>query len=65
MPKIKTKKAIAKRFKITKNGKVIKRSTGQAHFNARATGNAKRNKRSDSLISAVTHKTIKKLMPYA
>ncbi len=31
----KTVKAYAKRLKVTKNGKVIARATGQNHFNAR------------------------------
>ena len=45
MPKIKTKKSIAKRFIITKNKKVMKRTGGQDHFNARESGNTKRSKR--------------------
>lgn len=48
MPKVKTHKGISKRFKVTKNGKVLKRRDGQDHFNARQTGKRKRNKRSDS-----------------
>lgn len=51
MPKIKTKKFIAKRFKVTKNGKVMKRTDGQDHFNARQTGKKKRNKRSDNKMT--------------
>lgn len=31
----KTVKAYAKRLKVTKNGKIIARVTGQNHFNAR------------------------------
>ena len=58
MPKLKTKKSVAKRFKITKTGKIEKRTCGQGHFNARETGNVKRNKRSD----IITSKTLKKLI---
>ncbi len=59
MPKIKTKKAISKRFKVTKNGKVLKRTDGQDHFNARQTGKKKRNKRSDnSMANTKIAKTI-------
>lgn len=47
MPKIKTIKKIAKRFKLTKNGKVIQRKCGQDHFNSRERGNTTRNKRRD------------------
>jgi len=58
MSKLKTKKAVSKRFKITKTGKVKKRTCGQGHFNARETGKVKRNKRSDTIAS----KTLKKLV---
>ena len=64
MPKIKTHKATAKRFTITKTKKVIQRKAGQDHFNARETGNTKRNKRRDVSSEKDFHKTIKSLMPY-
>ncbi|MFA5127458.1 MAG: 50S ribosomal protein L35 [Patescibacteria group bacterium] len=51
MAKMKTNKSISKRFRVTKTGKVIKRKSGQAHFNSRETGNVKRNKRSDMTLS--------------
>ncbi|HNZ72981.1 MAG TPA: 50S ribosomal protein L35 [bacterium] len=65
MPKIKTRKAVAKRFTITKKKKVIKRTGGQDHFNARESGNTKRNKRRDSQIAKADQKNIKKFIPYA
>ena len=43
----KTFKALTKRFKMTKNGKVMKRRAGQDHFNSRASGNITRKKRTD------------------
>ena len=64
MPKIKTHKATAKRFKITKNEKILKRKAGQDHFNARESGNTKRNKRRDISISNTKRRVIKQLMPY-
>ncbi|MDD2758012.1 MAG: 50S ribosomal protein L35 [Patescibacteria group bacterium] len=51
MGKNKTKKSISKRFKVTKTGKVIKRTNGQGHFNSRETGKVRRNKRSDVTMS--------------
>ena len=65
MPKLKTHKATSKRFKITKNGKIIKRTGGQGHFNSRESGNVTRNKRSDSQISDANKKTIVRAMPHA
>jgi len=61
---MKTKQAIAKRFKITKKGKILKRTGGQDHFNARESGRVKRNKRRDKQIAKADQKNIKRLMPY-
>ena len=38
----KTKKALVKRFKITKNGKILRRMTGQNHYRSKKTGERKR-----------------------
>lgn len=51
MPKLKTHKATAKRYKVTKNGKIMKRTAGQNHFNARENGKTGRNKKSDVVAS--------------
>lgn len=64
MPKVKTHKATAKRFKITRNEKILKRKAGQDHFNARESGKVKRNKRRDIGISNTERSVIKQLMPY-
>jgi ribosomal protein L35 len=57
---MKTHNAIAKRFKVTKTGKVLKRAAGQDHFNAREGGKTTRNKRRDRSMSECYTKTIKK-----
>ena len=62
MPKIKTHKATAKRFKITKKDKVIIRKGGQDHFNARESGNTKRGKRRDIELHKSLTKTVKTLI---
>ena len=38
----KTKKALIKRFKITKNGKILRRVTGQNHYRSKKTGEQRR-----------------------
>ncbi|MGD0577071.1 MAG: bL35 family ribosomal protein [Candidatus Staskawiczbacteria bacterium] len=38
----KTKKALTKRFKITKNGKILRRMTGQNHYRSKKSGEWKR-----------------------
>ncbi len=62
--KQKTYKALAKRVKISKRGKVLKRKAGQDHFNARESGKTRRNKRRDVTMPAVVQKTIESLLPY-
>ncbi|MDF1498597.1 MAG: 50S ribosomal protein L35 [Patescibacteria group bacterium] len=58
--KIKTRKAVAKRFKVTKKGKVISRTANQDHFNSRESGNKTRQKRSDKQITSGIKKAIKR-----
>lgn len=58
MGKLKTKKSIAKRFRITRNKKVIHRASGQDHFNARESGKTTRNKRTDKSLSKTHAKLI-------
>lgn len=64
MPKLKTHKATVKRFNKTKTGKLVRRKAGQDHFNARETGNAKRNKRRDITANCADAKNLANLMPY-
>ncbi len=63
MPKIKTHQATAKRFKITKRGKFMKRTAGQDHFNARESGKVTMAKRRDSAIAKVNVPALRKLIP--
>jgi ribosomal protein L35 len=49
----KTNKSYTKRLKVTKNGKILARSTGQNHFNAKESGraNQKKNRQVDFPMS--------------
>ena len=62
MKKNKTIKAISKRFKTTKSGKVIKRKAGQDHLNAKERGKVTRQKRNDLNLNSASAKNIKKLL---
>jgi len=62
--KLKTKKLLKKRVKITGKKKVIIRTAGQDHFNSRESGKVTKNKRRDKTISPTNIKTVKKLLPY-
>jgi len=39
---MKTRKSLVKRFKITKNGKILRRLSGQDHYRSKKTGEARR-----------------------
>lgn len=65
MPKLKTRQNVAKRVKITRTGKIIKRKGGQGHFNAHETGNTTRTKRRDITISKVENANLKRALPYS
>ncbi len=59
MPKHgKTRKSVAKRFAITRNGKVSHRTSGQDHFNARERSKVTRAKRQDRALTSTLTKTI-------
>ncbi|MEA3323431.1 MAG: 50S ribosomal protein L35 [Patescibacteria group bacterium] len=62
MPKRKSNKALMKKIKISKSGKVKRRSTGQNHFNAKESGNKTRAKRSDKRLFKTDEKNILKAL---
>jgi len=64
MPKLKTRKAAAKRVKISARKKVIHRTAGQGHFNSREAGKATRSKRSDAVAFKTDAENILKNLPY-
>ena len=64
MPKLKTKKGVAKRFKITKKGKVKRQKACRGHLLAKKTRKRKRFLRKSGLVSKASERTIKRLLPY-
>ena len=60
---MKTSKTISKRYRVTKTGKIIKRTSGQGHFNARENGKTGRNKKSDVIVSQSMRKFIQVALP--
>ncbi|MHB8882461.1 MAG: 50S ribosomal protein L35 [Thermodesulfovibrionales bacterium] len=64
MPKMKTHKGAAKRFKMTANGE-IKRSKGfTSHLLTSKSPKRGRNLRTSTLVSDADHAGIRKLLPY-
>jgi ribosomal protein L35 len=60
---MKTHQATAKRVKLTKSGKLLKRHGGQDHFNSRDKGKITRKKRRDQSVADQYVKNLKGLMP--
>lgn len=64
MPKLKTRKALAKRFKFTKKGKIKRSRSFRRHILTKKTGKRKRALRKAALVSKSQVKMVKRLMPY-
>lgn len=64
MPKMKTHRGAAKRFKITGSGKVKRYKAYKSHILNKKSAKRKRNLRKATLIAAVEQKKIKRLIPY-
>ncbi len=64
MPKLKTNKAVKKRFKVTKGGKVLKTSTLRRHMMVDRHPDKKRQGRGWSVVDDTDVKRIKTLLPY-
>jgi ribosomal protein L35 len=60
--KSKTRKSISKRFKVTKNGKVLRRAVGQDHLLSKQTGHKRRRLRKMVEMSEAEAKKVKKLL---
>ncbi|OGV91686.1 50S ribosomal protein L35 [Microgenomates group bacterium RIFCSPLOWO2_01_FULL_46_13] len=58
MPKVKTRKIVAKRFKITKTGKILRRAQNMRHLRRRK---SKRQIRAYRVPKQVTGKMAKKI----
>lgn len=65
MPKMKTKKSVAKRFKVTGSGKLKRAKAFKSHILTKKSSKTKRNLRKTGYVSETQEKTMKILMPYA
>jgi large subunit ribosomal protein L35 len=63
MPKIKTNRAAAKRFKITGTGKIVYRKSCASHILTKKTTKRKRSLRQMQLIKASDMKEVRRLLP--
>ncbi|MBW2636873.1 MAG: 50S ribosomal protein L35 [Deltaproteobacteria bacterium] len=65
MPKIKTHRGAAKRFKLTAKGKVKRNKAYASHILTKKTRKRKRNLGKAGLLNERDMKGIKRLIPYA
>lgn len=64
MPKMKTHRGAAKRFKLTGTGKIKRAKAFKSHILTKKSSKTKRNLRKTGYVSDTQEKTIKKLLPY-
>lgn len=64
MPKIKTNRGAAKRFKTTGSGKIKRGKAFGSHILTKKTTKRKRSLRKSSLVDATERNNIKRLVPY-
>lgn len=64
MPKMKTKKSAAKRFKATGTGKLKRNKAYKSHILTKKSAKRKRNLRQSTITDETNVKNMKKILPY-
>lgn len=65
MPKLKTRRSVAKRFKFTAGGKVRRGQAGRRHLLSGKSRKQKRQLRRPEEVSQVEQRRIERLLPWA
>jgi len=64
MPKMKTNRGAAKRFKATGGGKIRRSKAFSSHILTKKSTKRKRNLRKSTLIAAVDQRAVRRMLPY-
>ncbi|MGH7821785.1 MAG: 50S ribosomal protein L35 [Candidatus Binatia bacterium] len=64
MPKMKTKRGAAKRFKVTGSGKVKRARAYRRHILTTKSSKKKRQLRRAAIVSPANERAVKRLLPY-
>ena len=64
MPKMKTSRPAAKRFKKTGTGKIVRNKAYKSHILTKKTQKRKRNLRKPTVLDQTNVKSMKKILPY-
>ncbi len=65
MPKMKTRRGAAKRFKLTASGRMKRSKAYKRHILTKMSSKRKRHLRSATVVSPADEKNIKQQLPYA
>ena len=64
MPKMKTSRAAAKRFKKTGTGKLVRNKAYKSHILTKKSTKRKRNLRKDTVAEITNSRVMRKILPY-
>lgn len=64
MPKVKTNRGAAKRFKTTGSGKIKRSKAYSSHILTKKSTKRKRGLRKSDLVDATNSKAVKRMVPY-
>lgn len=64
MPKLKTRKSVAKRFRITKKGKIKRKRAFKSHLLGCKSSKRKMKLSRPDLVSGADARAIKRMLPY-
>ena len=64
MPKMKTNRGAAKRFKLTGSGKIKRNKAFSSHILTKKSTKRKRGLRQSDLVDSANAKAIRKILPY-
>jgi large subunit ribosomal protein L35 len=63
MPKMKTHRGAAKRFKKTGSGKIVRAKSNKQHILTKKSPKRKRHLRKSALVASVDEKRVKQMLP--
>jgi large subunit ribosomal protein L35 len=64
MPKLKSSRGAAKRFRATGTGKILRNKAGKSHILTTKSTKRKRNLRRSTTVDSANLKKVKRLLPY-
>ena len=64
MPKMKSNRGAAKRFKATGSGKIVRNKAYASHILTKKSTKRKRSLRKSALVDATNQKGVKRMLPY-